>query len=84
MFLLLSLFPGSDLFISSLRLWLPSWLTSTLASTKLYVKFKNLGKLLVALKWLCTLKIFTKPFAQSQNKLDWWKTIAINSINDAV
>ena len=29
-------------------------------------------------------KIFTKPLAQSQNKLDWQKTIAITSINDAV
>ena len=52
--------------------------------TKLYVKFKNLIKLLAALKPLCTLKIFTKPFAQSQNKLNWQKTIAITSINDAV
>ena len=52
--------------------------------TKLYVKFKNLIKLLAALKPLCTLKIFTKTFAQSQNKLNWQKTIAITSINDAV
>ena len=41
-------------------------------------------KLLVVLKSLCTLKMFTKPFVQSQNKLDWQKTIAITSINDAV
>ena len=31
---------------------------------------ENLKKLLVALKSLCTLKIFTILFAQSQNKLD--------------
>ena len=52
--------------------------------TKLCVKFKNLIKLLATLRPLCTLKIFTKPFAQSQNKLNWQKTIAITSINDAV
>ena len=51
---------------------------------KLYVKVKNLIKLLVALKSLYTLKIFTKPFAESQNKLDWQKNIAITSIKDAV
>ena len=55
-----------DLLINSLKLRLPSSLTSTLT----YVKFKNLMKLLVALKSLCTLIIFRKPFAQSQNRLD--------------
>ena len=30
------------------------------------------------------IQIFKKPFAQSQNKLDWQKTIAITSISDAV
>ena len=59
-FLLLPLLPGFDLFISSLRLRLPSPLTSTLTSTKLYVKLKNLTKLLVALKSLCTLNLIYK------------------------
>ena len=60
-------------------------LTNTkLASTKLYVKFKNLIQLLVALKSLCTLKVFTKPFPRSHKRLDWQKAIAITSMNDAV
>ena len=55
-----------------------------MTSTKLYVKFKNLIKSLAALKTLCALKVFTKPFAQSQNKVDSQKTIAITSVIDAV
>ena len=35
-------------------------------------------KLLVALKSLCTLKIFTKPFAQSTNKVDWQRNYYYN------
>ena len=30
---------------------------------------------------MCTLKLITKPFSQSQNRLDSQKTIAITSIN---
>ena len=29
------------------------------------------------------MKVFTKPFAKSQNKLDWHKPIAITSTNAA-